>query len=99
MLLVMIVGAVALIAELGMDDIVHDDGDIGHADIPETLDSMTNRVLAAAALRGKVDRLRGLKENVILGKLIPSQGMPRPAPMLIGGDEQREEEPVGTLSE
>ncbi len=33
----------------------------------------TNRVLAAAALRGKVDKLRGLKENVILGKLIPSQ--------------------------
>ncbi|MCK9355930.1 MAG: DNA-directed RNA polymerase subunit beta' [Dehalococcoidia bacterium] len=33
----------------------------------------TNRVLAAAALRGKIDKLRGLKENVILGKLIPSQ--------------------------
>jgi len=33
----------------------------------------TNRVLAAAALRGKIDRLRGLKENVILGKLIPSR--------------------------
>jgi DNA-directed RNA polymerase subunit beta' len=37
----------------------------------------TNRVLAAAALRGKIDKLRGLKENVILGKLIPSQEVSR----------------------
>ncbi len=33
----------------------------------------TGRVLVDAATRGKVDKLRGLKENVILGKLIPSQ--------------------------
>jgi len=33
----------------------------------------TGRVLADAAIKGKVDKLRGLKENVILGKLIPSQ--------------------------
>jgi len=33
----------------------------------------TGRVLVDAAIRGKLDRLRGLKENVILGKLIPSQ--------------------------
>jgi len=33
----------------------------------------TGRVLVDAAIKGKVDRLRGLKENVILGKLIPSQ--------------------------
>ncbi|TFH36579.1 MAG: DNA-directed RNA polymerase subunit beta', partial [Dehalococcoidia bacterium] len=56
----------------------------------------TNRVLAAAALRGKVDRLRGLKENVILGKLIPSQGFPRPVPLLEAAAE--EEEPMGLLS-
>jgi DNA-directed RNA polymerase subunit beta' len=31
----------------------------------------TTRVLIAAALRGKADRLRGLKENVIIGRLIP----------------------------
>ena len=31
----------------------------------------TNRVLIAAAIEGKVDYLRGLKENVIIGKLIP----------------------------
>ena len=33
----------------------------------------TGRVLVDAAIKGKVDGLRGLKENVILGKLIPSR--------------------------
>jgi DNA-directed RNA polymerase subunit beta' len=32
----------------------------------------TTRVLTDAALEGKVDRLMGLKENVIIGKLIPT---------------------------
>jgi DNA-directed RNA polymerase subunit beta' len=32
----------------------------------------TTRVLTDAAISGKVDRLRGLKENVIIGKLIPA---------------------------
>ncbi|MCI6763835.1 DNA-directed RNA polymerase subunit beta', partial [bacterium] len=32
----------------------------------------TTRVLTDAAIRGKVDELKGLKENVILGKLIPA---------------------------
>jgi DNA-directed RNA polymerase subunit beta' len=32
----------------------------------------TIRVLAKAAIEGKVDYLRGLKENVIIGKLIPA---------------------------
>jgi DNA-directed RNA polymerase subunit beta' len=32
----------------------------------------TTRVLAEAAIWGKTDRLHGLKENVIIGKLIPS---------------------------
>ena len=31
----------------------------------------TTRVLISAAIRGKVDHLRGLKENVIIGRLIP----------------------------
>ncbi|PIY96399.1 MAG: hypothetical protein COY66_04230, partial [Candidatus Kerfeldbacteria bacterium CG_4_10_14_0_8_um_filter_42_10] len=31
----------------------------------------TARVLIDAAISGKVDKLRGLKENVIIGKLIP----------------------------
>ena len=32
----------------------------------------TTKILINASLRGSVDRLRGLKENVILGRLIPS---------------------------
>jgi DNA-directed RNA polymerase subunit beta' len=32
----------------------------------------TTRVLTEAAINGKVDSLRGLKENVIIGKLIPA---------------------------
>lgn len=38
----------------------------------------TTRVLTDAAIKGKVDRLLGLKENVIIGKLIPAgTGMDR----------------------
>ena len=32
----------------------------------------TTRILTDAAIRGKVDTLQGLKENVIIGKLIPA---------------------------
>ena len=32
----------------------------------------TNRVLINNAIRGGIDNLRGLKENVIIGKLIPA---------------------------
>ena len=32
----------------------------------------TTRVLTEAAISGKVDDLRGLKENVIVGRLIPA---------------------------
>ena len=32
----------------------------------------TTRVLTEAAIKGKVDELIGLKENVIIGKLIPA---------------------------
>ena len=32
----------------------------------------TTKVLTDAAIKGKVDRLVGLKENVIIGKLIPA---------------------------
>ena len=32
----------------------------------------TTRVLTEAAISGKVDHLRGLKENVIVGRLIPA---------------------------
>ncbi|MBM3129291.1 MAG: DNA-directed RNA polymerase subunit beta' [Chloroflexi bacterium] len=46
----------------------------------------TSRVLTDAAVRGRVDQLRGLKENVILGKLIPvgSGFHPETAPLDIG---------------
>tara|TARA_B100001964_G_C13962221_1_gene478205 strand:- start:304 stop:711 length:408 start_codon:yes stop_codon:yes gene_type:complete len=32
----------------------------------------TTRVLTDAAIKGKVDSLRGLKENVIVGRLVPA---------------------------
>ncbi len=32
----------------------------------------TSRVLINAAVEGKIDHLRGLKENVIIGRLIPA---------------------------
>ena len=32
----------------------------------------TTRVLTDAAIKGKIDPLTGLKENVIIGKLIPA---------------------------
>jgi DNA-directed RNA polymerase subunit beta' len=38
----------------------------------------TTKVLTEAAINGKVDRLVGLKENVIMGRLIPAgTGVPR----------------------
>ena len=38
----------------------------------------TTRVLTDAAIRGKTDELLGLKENVIIGKLVPAgTGMQR----------------------
>ncbi|MEA2273922.1 MAG: DNA-directed polymerase subunit beta, partial [Solirubrobacteraceae bacterium] len=59
----------------------------------------TTKVLTDAALEGKTDRLLGLKENVIIGKLIPAatglrryrrleiepaEPIPRPSPEEIG---------------
>ena len=49
----------------------------------------TGRVLVDAAIKGKLDKLRGLKENVILGKLIPSRVLslsPDDGERLRGGD-------------
>ncbi len=43
----------------------------------------TTRVLTEAAINGKVDQLRGLKENVIIGKLIPAgSGFYGPTPFV-----------------
>jgi DNA-directed RNA polymerase subunit beta' len=42
----------------------------------------TTRVLTEAAISGKIDRLLGLKENVIIGKLIPARSLePEPLPV------------------
>jgi len=50
----------------------------------------TTRVLTEAAIKGKVDPLIGLKENVIIGKLIPAgTGMSRYRQMQIVSDEEQ----------
>ena len=44
----------------------------------------TTRVLTDAAIEGKTDNLRGLKENVIIGRLIPAgTGSPHAKNMLV----------------
>jgi DNA-directed RNA polymerase subunit beta' len=59
----------------------------------------TTRVLTEAAIAGKVDRLRGLKENVIMGRLIPAgtgfaryTGDDEPAPEGEGGGPETQPE-------
>jgi len=55
----------------------------------------TTRVLTEAAIKGKVDPLIGLKENVIIGKLIPAgTGMERYRKVGITQMEYNEAEPV-----
>jgi DNA-directed RNA polymerase subunit beta' len=56
----------------------------------------TTRVLTEAAVSGKIDRLSGLKENVIVGRLIPAGtgGVLKPLEEIVG-----EEEPVEGLIE
>lgn len=55
----------------------------------------TTRVLTDAAIKGKIDPLVGLKENVILGKLIPAgTGMTRYRTLKISTEDQDVEEQV-----
>ena len=55
----------------------------------------TTKVLTDAAIKGKVDHLRGLKENVIIGKLIPAgTGMPCYHDVGIKTHEEQAEEAV-----
>jgi DNA-directed RNA polymerase subunit beta' len=55
----------------------------------------TTRVLTEAAINGKVDYLRGLKENVIMGRLIPAgTGMEYYRKVKIAGEDIVEEEPI-----
>ncbi|MEJ7605443.1 MAG: DNA-directed RNA polymerase subunit beta', partial [Bryobacteraceae bacterium] len=52
----------------------------------------TTRVLTEAAINGKVDYLRGLKENVIMGRLIPAgTGMDYYRHIKIAGEDVEEE--------
>ena len=52
----------------------------------------TTRVLTEAAINGKVDYLRGLKENVIMGRLIPAgTGMEYYRSVKIAGEDVEEE--------
>jgi len=58
----------------------------------------TTRVLTEAAISGRVDELKGLKENVIVGRLIPAGSgfeeyrdtfviSPKPEPVVVGAAE------------
>ena len=60
----------------------------------------TTRVLTEAAIKGKVDSLIGLKENVILGKLIPAgTGMKRYKDLKITTEREQTEEVAETVEE
>ena len=51
----------------------------------------TTKVLTEAAINGKVDPLIGLKENVLIGKLIPAgTGMKRYRSVMLDTDNQEE---------
>ncbi|MEP1955233.1 MAG: DNA-directed RNA polymerase subunit beta', partial [Algoriphagus sp.] len=51
----------------------------------------TTKVLSEAAIRGKRDELKGLKENVIVGHLIPAgTGQRRLQPIIVGSQEEYE---------
>jgi len=52
----------------------------------------TTKVLSEAAIRGKSDMLRGLKENVIVGQLIPAgTGLEKYSQAIIGPQEEYEQ--------
>ncbi|MGA7617082.1 MAG: DNA-directed RNA polymerase subunit beta' [Thermoanaerobaculia bacterium] len=58
----------------------------------------TTRVLTEASIAGRVDYLRGLKENVIVGRLIPAgTGMPVYRSIYMERDEPRLPEPLEQL--
>ena len=51
----------------------------------------TTKVLSEAAIRGKADQLAGLKENVIVGHLIPAgTGQRRFSDLIVGSEEEYE---------
>ena len=58
----------------------------------------TTRILTDAAIRGKVDHLKGLKENVIIGKLLPA-GTGLRGPLKSDETIKREEEEAAQQAE
>ena len=49
----------------------------------------TTKVLSEASIRGKVDDLRGLKENVIVGHLIPAgTGLNEYSNLIVGSEKE-----------
>jgi DNA-directed RNA polymerase subunit beta' len=52
-------------------------------------------VLTEAAITGKVDRLFGLKENVIIGRLIPAQCQIKLPPPELQPAEMEQDELIG----
>lgn len=60
----------------------------------------TTRVLTDAAIKGKIDPLIGLKENVIIGKLIPAgTGMPKYKSVKLSTDKDLVKEDTTTVIE
>lgn len=60
----------------------------------------TTRVLTDAAIKGKVDPLIGLKENVLIGKLIPAgTGMMRYRALKLNTEDSNEEEDLININE
>ncbi len=58
----------------------------------------TSRVLVKAAIEGKIDKLRGLKENVIIGRLIPAGKQDISPDIILHEGELEEEEEVAEAS-
>jgi DNA-directed RNA polymerase subunit beta' len=59
----------------------------------------TTRVLTESSVNGDIDYLRGLKENVIIGRLIPARfDMSEEGRKRLGLDEPEKREPVGLMA-
>ena len=59
----------------------------------------TTRVLADAAIAGKVDNLYGLKENVVMGNLIPAgTGLKAYAELYVSSNEEEDVEEETTVN-
>ena len=65
----------------------------------------TTRVLTDAAINGRVDNLAGLKENVIIGKMIPARAeielppLPEPTPLPLAADLSEMSDPFYSADE